>query len=153
MFQMMQRFHSSGQQQRIANDWLVERAFFVTPRWTAEEYLLSMWILETYSSRAVETKLRIQDAFKNHRTEYRQTGPITNGQYRILMNMRDRRWKWLDRILHMDKDRLVRKVLLNCVMTEIESLSAYVPNIEVKKARKLHEREREVGEIRQSRCC
>ncbi len=35
---------------------------------------------------------------------------------------RDHRWSWLGHILRMDKDRLVRKVLLNCVQPTKESL-------------------------------
>ncbi len=43
---------------------------------------LRMGILETYNSRAAETRQHsIQDAFKNYGTEHRRTGPRTVGQY------------------------------------------------------------------------
>ncbi len=43
---------------------------------------LRMRILETYCSCAAQTKQHsIQDAFKNHGTEYRRRGPHTVGQY------------------------------------------------------------------------
>ncbi len=49
----------------------------------------------------------------------------------ILMNMRDRRWSCLGHVLRMDEDRLVRKVLLNCVKAEKESLYGNNPNLNV----------------------
>ncbi len=47
----------------------------------------------------------------------------------ILMNMRDRRWSWLGHILHVVEDRLLRKVLLNCVRPHEESLFSDIPDL------------------------
>ncbi len=60
----------------------------------------------------------------------------------ILLNMRDRGWSWLAHILRMDGDRLVRKVLLNCVKPEKEPLHGDISVLNVEKVSKLHEIEK-----------
>ncbi len=52
----------------------------------------------------------------------------------ILLNMRDRRWSWLGHVLRMDEDRLVRKVLLNCVQPTKKSLYGNIPDVDVERA-------------------
>ncbi len=52
----------------------------------------------------------------------------------ILMNLRDRRWSWFGNILRIDEDRLVRKVLLNCVQPTIESLHGDILDLNVEEA-------------------
>ncbi len=47
---------------------------------------------------------------------------------------RDPRLCWNGHILRMDDDRLVRKVLLNCVKPEKESLYGEIPSRSVEKA-------------------
>ncbi len=60
----------------------------------------------------------------------------------ILVNMRDRRWNWLDHIMRMDENRLVRKILLNCVKPNAESLFGDISNLDVEKAMEIvHDRE------------
>ncbi len=49
------------------------------------------------------------------------------------MNVRDRRWSWIGHILRKDEDRLVRKVLLNRVKPNKESLFGDIPNLDVEK--------------------
>ncbi len=52
----------------------------------------------------------------------------------ILMNMRNRRWSCLGHMLRMDEDRLVRKVLLNCVQPTKASLYGDIPDLDIEKA-------------------
>ncbi len=48
------------------------------------------------------------------------------------LTMKDRRRTWLGHVLRMDEDRLVRKVLLNCVTKE--SLYGDIPDLDVERA-------------------
>ncbi len=87
-----------------------------------------------HSSCAPETEQHnIKDGFKEART------PTEN----ILMNMRDRRWSWLGNVLRMDEDRLVRKVLLNCVQPT-KALYGDIPDLDVERAIEIAQ-ERESG--------
>ncbi len=54
-----------------------------------------------------------------------EKGPYTDG---------DLRRSWFGRIMRLDEDRLVRKVLLNCVQPTKESLYGDVPDIDVERA-------------------
>ncbi len=48
--------------------------------------------------------------------------------------MRDRRWSWLGHILRMERDRLVRKVQMDCLQRTKESLYGDIPDLDVEKA-------------------
>ncbi len=96
------------------------------------DFTLRMRILATYNSCSVE---------KNtvSKTLSRSTGRSIAEEARaasanIQMNVSDRRRSWLGHIVHVDKERLVRKVLLNWVKPENESFFGDFPNLNVEKA-------------------
>lgn len=71
----------------------------------------------------------------------------------ILLNMRDHWWSGLGHILRMGEGRLVRKILLNYVKPENQSLFGDIPNLNEEKA---VETARERGKWKKhwpSRCC
>ncbi len=54
----------------------------------------------------------------------------------VLMRARDQRWNWVGHILHMEEDRLARRVLLEYVPPRPESLYGDVPNLDIATATK-----------------
>ncbi len=69
------------------------------------------------------------------------------------MNMTDRRWSWPGHVLRMDEDRLVSKVLPNCVQPTKESLDGDIPGLDVERVIEIaHDREK-VKKIRPSQGC
>ncbi len=81
-----------------------------------------MRILETYNSCAAENSTSTVSTMLSRITGRSIAEEDRTPSANILMNKRDRRWSWLGQILHMDEDRFVRKVLLNCDKPEKESL-------------------------------
>ncbi len=71
----------------------------------------------------------------------------------FLMNMRDRRWSWLGHVLSMAEDRLVRKVLLNCVQPTQESLYGDIPDLDVRRAMEIAQDREKWKKIRPSQHC
>ncbi len=65
------------------------------------------------------------------------------------MNVRDRRWH----VLRTDEDRLVSKVLLNCVQPRKESIYGDIPNLDVEKAIEIAPEREKWKKIRPSNRC
>ncbi len=48
----------------------------------------------------------------------------------VILWIRDRRWVWLGELIRMDADRLVRRVLTECVLATPSSIFSDVPNLQ-----------------------
>ncbi len=91
------------------------------PRGVRNERLLyghESWKLKTHVERKMSNKVSKMLSRITGRSiaeEARTQSP------KIVMNLRDRRWNLLGHILRTEEDRLVRKVVLRCVISEKES--------------------------------